>query len=278
MSLGVFLAVLCAALLHAGWNALIKLRAGSVRVMLVLTLVQGGLGVLIAFTRAIPEGEVWIWLLASGVFHAGYKVFLALAYEHGDLSRVYPIARGAAPLIVLVVGAMVLDDQLTEMEVIGILVLGAGILTMARGVFELGESRHLVPLALLSAVGTAGYSLVDGLGARILGDAVTFVAWLFIFDALLFTPAVVLMRGTGVFQATSAMWLRGGVAALASYGAYAIAVWAMTQTPIALVAALRESSILFAVAIGYLAFGERLDRGKLISVGMILTGIILTRV
>jgi len=277
MTLGVFLAALCAAFLHAGWNALIKLRAGTVTIMMILTLVQGGVGILVAATRPLPEGEVWIWLVASGVFHAAYKVFLALAYEHGDLSRVYPIARGTAPLIVLAVSALALEDAVSLLEVTGILTLGVGILLMGRGAFQHGESRRLVPLALLSAMGTAGYSLVDGIGARILGDAVTFVAWLFIFDGLLFTPTAVAMRGIGVFSASRETWARGGLAALASYGAYAIAVWAMTQAPIALVAALRETSILFAVLIGWLAFKERMDLGKAFSAGLILAGVALTR-
>lgn len=277
MTFGVFLAVLCAAFLHAGWNALIKLRAGTVTIMMILTIVQGGVGALVAATRPVPEGEVWVWLVASGVFHAAYKIFLALAYEHGDLSRVYPIARGTAPLIVLAVSAVVLEDAISPLEVTGILILGVGILLMGRGAFQLGESRRLVPFALLSALGTAGYSLVDGIGARILGDAVTFVAWLFIFDAILFTPAAVAMRGIGVFAASGRTWARGGIAALASYGAYAIAVWAMTQAPIALVAALRETSILFAVLIGWLAFKERMDPGKAFSAGLILAGVALTR-
>ena len=98
MSTFVFFSVLGAALLHAGWNALIRIGASKVTTMLVMTLVQGGIGaVLVVLFYDWPRKDVWFWLLASGVFHAGYKIFLAFAYEHGDLSRVYPLARGAAP-------------------------------------------------------------------------------------------------------------------------------------------------------------------------------------
>ncbi|MCB1310757.1 MAG: EamA family transporter [Sedimentitalea sp.] len=277
MSLGVFLAVLGAAFLHALWNALVKSGASKLTGMLILTLVQGGIGAVLAGVRPLPAAEVWPWLLASGLFHAGYKLFLAFAYEQGDLSRVYPIARGAAPMIVTVISAAVLADAIAPVAYAGIFVLGAGIAVMARGAFANGESRRLVPLALCSAAMTAGYSLVDGLGARVSGDAMMYVGWLFALDALLFTPAALALRGTSVIVAARRDWAIGALAALASYGAYAIAVWAMTQAPIALVAALRESSILFAVLIGWLAFGDRMDRGKALAALLIVLGMGLTR-
>lgn len=277
MSIGVFLAVLAAALLHASWNALIKTGTSKLTSMLILTLVQGGLGLLIALTRPLPEGEVLWWLLASGIFHSGYKLFLSLAYEQGDLSRVYPIARGAAPLVVLVISGLFLPDTLQTLEIAGILTLGTGILLMARGVFASGESRKLVPLALGSAMMTAGYSLVDGLGARASGDATMYVAWLFVLDAVFFTPICLAMRGSIVLRASPKDWFMGSLAAAGSYGAYAIAVWAMTQAPIALVSALRETSILFAVLMGWLLMGDKMDKGKVAAATLIIAGIMLTR-
>ena len=277
MSIWVLLAVLFAALLHATWNALIKVGASKLTSMLILTLVQGGFGLLIAMTRAFPTGEVWLWLVASGVFHSAYKLFLAFAYEQGDLSRVYPIARGAAPMVVLVISALFLSDVIAGWEYIGVLVLGIGILLMAQGVFRSDESIKLVPLALGSAAMTAGYSLVDGLGARVSGDAVTYVAWLFVLDAVFFTPLCVALRGWGVFRASASTWVAGSFAAAASYGAYAIAVWAMTIAPIALVAALRETSILFAVLIGWLFFGEKMGSQKALAAVLIVAGVVLTR-
>lgn len=278
MTFGVFVAVLFAAFLHAGWNALIKLGTSKLTSMLILTLVQGGIGAAIASTRALPEGQVWLWLIASGVFHSVYKLFLAFAYDNGDLSRVYPIARGAAPLMVMLIGALALSDRVEVLEYAGILVLGCGILLMAHGVFRSGESRRLVPLALGSAMATAGYSLVDGLGARVSGDAVTYVAWLFVLDATLFLPICLALRGTAVLRADRRAWVLGSLASVGSYGAYAIAVWAMTIAPIALVTALRETSILFAVLIGWALFGEQMNRGKTVAAALIVGGVVLTRV
>lgn len=277
MTLFVFFAVLFAAFLHALWNALIKTGTSKVTGMLIMTVTQGTMGFAIALTRPWPDGEVWAWLAVSGVFHAAYKLFLAFAYEQGDLSRVYPIARGAAPLIVTVVSALFLSDVIAGVEHAGIVLLGLGIAVMARGAFTNGESRRLVPLALGSALMTAGYSLVDGLGARAAGDAVLFVGWMFALDAALFVPAALALRGRGILVSNRRDWGLGAVAAAASYGAYAIAVWAMTQAPIALVAALRESSILFAVLIGWLVFGDRMDRPKALAAGLIVAGMVLTR-
>lgn len=277
MSIGVLLVVLMAAFLHAGWNALIKLGTSKLTSMLILTMVQGGIGALIATTRPLPQGEVWWWLLASGALHAAYKLLLAFAYEHGDLSRVYPIARGTAPLLVLLASGLVLSDQIATMEYAGIVVLGVGVILMARGVFSSGESLKLLPLALGSALATAGYSIVDGLGARASGDAVTFVAWLFVFDASMFFPACLMLGGRKVLRADPRAWGMGSLAAMLSYGAYAIAVWAMTVAPIALVTALRETSILFGVLIGWLMFGETMDRGKALAALLIVTGVVLTR-
>lgn len=277
MTLFVFLSVLGAAFLHALWNALIKNGGSKISGMLILTLVQGVAGLGIALTRPWPDGTVWLWLMGSGLFHAAYKLFLAFAYEQGDLSRVYPIARGAAPLIVMVVSAVFLSDVLAGAEYAGIAILALGIAVMAHGALASGESRRLVPLALGSAMMTAGYSIVDGLGARAAGDAMMYVGWLFTLDAVVFTPIALALRGPRVLVATRREWTLGALAAAASYGAYAIAVWAMTQAPIALVAALRESSILFAVLLGWLVFGDRMDRPKLLAAMLIVAGVLLTR-
>ncbi len=278
MSFPVFLAVIGAAFLHALWNALIKTGADKLAGMLLMTVVQGGFGLLLALGRDFPAGQVWLWLLASGGFHTVYKLFLAYAYQHGDLSRVYPIARGAAPLIVLGIGFVFLSDVVSAPEYAGIIVLGLGILLMGRGVFAAREPARLVPLALGSAMATAGYSIVDGMGARISGDAVTYVAWLFVMDAAFFLPVTVMLRGRAILVQSPRIWRLNAVAALASYGAYAIAVWAMTQAPIALVTATRETSILFAVLIGWILFRDRMGGQKILAAALIVGGVILTRI
>lgn len=278
MAFGVMLAVLGAAFLHALWNALIKRGRSKVGSMVVLSVMEIPIGLAVVVTRPWPMPEVWPWVMAAGCTHFAYKFFLTYAYEQGDLSRVYPIARGTAPMIVAVVGAVFLADVLELVEYLGIATLGLGILLMARGVFTDGESRRLLPFAIGSACATASYTLIDGLGARVSGDAVAYVGWIFIVDGVLFATGMVALKGRGVLAGGRREWALGAAASAASYGAYAISVWAMTVAPIALVAALRETSILFAVLIGWLLFRERMTPLKALAAALIVLGVIVTRI
>lgn len=277
MTLGVLLAVLGAAALHALWNALIRVGSSRIGAMVILSVMEIPIGLAVVLLRPLPPVDVVPWVLAAGVAHFGYKFFLAHAYEVGDLSRVYPIARGAAPMIAALAGLFLLADAVRPIEYLGIAVLGLGILTMARGVFTDGESRRLLPYALGSALATASYTLIDGMGARVSGDAIAYVGWIYVVDGILFAAGMVALRGRGVLCGGARAWATVGAASVASYGAYAISVWAMTVAPIALVAALRETSILFAVLIGWLVFGERMTPNKALAAALIVGGVILTR-
>jgi drug/metabolite transporter (DMT)-like permease len=216
-------------------------------------------------------------VIAAGCAHFFYKLFLTYAYERGDLSRVYPIARGSAPLMVGLVSPFFLPDVITPVEFAGIAVLGLGILLMAQGVFANGENRRLIPYALGSACATATYTLIDGQGARVSGDAVAYIAWVFVADGVFFAGGMLAWKGLAVLPRQRKAWGVGMIAAAASFGAYAVSVWAMTIAPIAVVAALRETSILFAVMIGWLVFGEKMTRGKALAALVIVGGVMLTR-
>lgn len=245
--------------------------------MVVLSVGEIGIGLAVASFFPLPAAKVWPWVAASSCAHFFYKFFLAYAYERGDLSRVYPIARGAAPLLVAVFGTVLLADQLTLAEYIGIAVLGCGILLMAHGVFAMGENRKMLPFALGSALATASYTMIDGSGARVAGDAVMYIAWVFVVEGSLFTAGMLLMQGPKIVPRGRKAWATGIFAAAASYGAYAISVWAMTHAPIAVVAALRETSILFAVLLGWLVFGEKITKSKAIASMVIVAGVMITR-
>jgi drug/metabolite transporter (DMT)-like permease len=285
LSIAILLAVLGSAFLHALWNALIKTGTSRIGAMVVLSIGEIPIGLAVASLRPFPAPEVWKWVLMAGCAHFFYKSFLTYAYEHGDLSRVYPIARGSAPLIVAVLGpALALiwpsampADSLTLHEYAGIFVLGLGILLMAQGIFSHGEDRKMLPFALGSACATASYTLLDGHGARVAGDAIAYVAWVFVVDGIFFAAGMVAWRGLTVLPRSRKPWGVGMIAAAASYGAYGVSVWAMTKAPIAVVAAVRETSILFAVLIGWLAFGEKMTRGKALAALVIVGGVILTR-
>ena len=277
MSLGIFLAVLGAAFLHALWNALIKLGTSKVGGMVILSIVEVPIGlVVVMLTPAIDPAAV-PWVIAAGCTHFAYKFFLTYAYDRGDLSRVYPIARGAAPMAVALFGAVFLADAVTGQEYLAIAVLAGGILLMARGVFTSGEDRKLLPFALGSALATATYTLIDGTGARVSGSAAAYVAWVFVADGTFFTLGMLVLRGWDVIPRNWHAWRMGAFASAASYGAYAVSIWAMTLAPIAVVAALRETSILFAVLIGWLAFGERMSGEKAVAALVIVAGVMLMR-
>ena len=273
----VFNSVVFAAVLHASWNALVKTGQNKQSGMLLLTLAHGFFGLCILPFVPVPQGAAWLWLTASGLIHMFYQLFLGFAYERGDLSRVYPIARGAAPLIVLIISLGFGIDSLRGMDLLGILVLGLGIVLMAHGVFRSGEDRRLIPLALWSAAATAGYSLVDGLGARVMGDALAYVAWLLIFSAVCYTPVILALRGRSVLPRGGGQIALGLLAGFASFIAYAIVVWAMTVAPIALVTALRESSILFAMLLGWVFFKDTMGPTKILAGLVIVAGVVLTR-
>ena len=277
METSIFLVVLFSAFLHAVWNAVIRASGDRFESMLLLTITQGLMGVSMALFMPLPKAEVWLWLVGAGILHSGYKMFLSAAYKHGDLSRVYPIARGVAPMIVVLVGFFVLSDTLVSKEYAGIALIGVGVILMARGVFTSGEARALIPFALGSAMCTAGYSIVDGLGARVAGNATQYTAWLFILDAMVFSSVALVTSGPKRFAASPKRWAIGGLAGALSLLTYWIAIWAMTVATIALVTALRETSVLFAVLIGVLWMKERGEFGKLIAAMVIISGIILIK-
>ena len=277
MSLWVMLAVLGAAFLHALWNSLLKVGTSRMGAMVILSIGEIPIGLAVVMARPALDWSVAPWVIAAGCAHFFYKLFLTYAYERGDLSRVYPIARGSAPLMVGLVSPFFLPDVITPVEFAGIAVLGLGILLMAQGVFANGENRRLIPYALGSACATATYTLIDGQGARVSGDAVAYIAWVFVADGVFFAGGMLAWKGLAVLPRQRKAWGVGMIAAAASFGAYAVSVWAMTIAPIAVVAALRETSILFAVMIGWLVFGEKMTRGKALAALVIVGGVMLTR-
>ena len=277
MTAFVFVAVLIAALLHACWNAIIKFGDDKLQGMVLLSVAHGLIGLMLIAIFPIPSKESW-WLLAGSVlFHLMYKTFLTFAYMRGDLSRVYPIARGTAPMIVLVISLIALSDVVLASQIFGIVLVGLGITLMAWGVFAHGEERALIPYALLAAVGTAGYSVFDGLGARASGTVSGYIGWLFFLDAFLFTVGGVAIKGHAVLPKSVKIWMPGLIAGVCSVAAYWIAVWAMTLAPIALVTALREVSVLFAVLIGVLFFKDKAMVGKIFAGLVIVAGVIAIR-
>jgi len=279
LSTTVFLAVLGAALMHAGWNAIVKVGMDRFSSILLLSIAQGGIAVLLLGFFPVPAAEAWPWLVGSAVLHIGYKLFLIRAYEHGDLSQVYPLARGSAPLIVAVVGALFLGEVMTAGKSAAVLVIGLGVIVMSRNGNGLEKlSSKALAYAMGTACFTASYTLVDGVGARAALTASGYTLWMFTLDALGMTAFAVAARGRQALVRLRPSLRSGMIAGALSLGAYWIAIWAFTQAPLALVAALRETSVMFAMLIGVFALGERAGLWRWVAVGLILGGVVLMRV
>ncbi len=245
--------------------------------MVGLSVMEVPIGLTVALSRPWRPAEVWPNVIVAGCARFGHKFFLSSADQRGDLSRFYPLARGAAPLIVAVVSWHALSDVLTPGRGGRRRGVGPWHHPHGAGVFAGGEERRLVPLALGSAAATASYAMIDGIGARVSGDEVADVGWVLVADGLFFALGMMAWRGRQVLPPIGRVRGVAAIAAAANCGAYAVSVGAMTVAPIALVAALRETSILCAVLIGWLDFGERMDSGKGIAALIIVAGIVLTR-
>jgi len=278
MSMTVFSAVLFAAVLHASWNALVKSGRDKTLAMAAVIFGHAPIAFVMLFFVPPPAPSSYPYLIAGAGLHFGYQVFLLMSYRIGDLTQVYPIARGTAPLLVAAISVTILGVDLSGAELLGIVVIGCGILslTAVRNHDGLRNGR-----AAAMAIGTgcfiAGYSLVDGLGAREAGTAMGFYAWLALLNAVTMAGFVALTDRSVFARLPSEGRLIMVVGGTASFVAYALVMWAFTQAPIALVTALRETSIIVALLIGVIHLKEKLDLAKLASVLTTLLGVILLR-
>jgi drug/metabolite transporter (DMT)-like permease len=278
MDLVVYLAVMLAALLHAVWNGLLK--NGEDKHLGMTAVVVGHIPIAACVLPFVPTPDPasWPYLAGGVVLHVAYQLFLLMSYRIGDLTQVYPIARGSAPLIVATISVLVLGVSLSASETLAITMIGAGIISLAVVRQADGLRNHrAAALALATGCFIAGYSLVDGLGARQAGTALGFYSWLAIINALVFAAIMGIMRpgllGRLFGQARGLMVIGGG----ASFSAYALVMWAFTQAPIALVTALRETSIIFALLIGVVVLKEKLDLAKVLATLITLCGAALMR-
>ena len=278
MTTTVFLAVLLAAALHATWNALVKGAGDKDVAMLMMVAGQGVAAVAVLLVVPSPAPESWPYIALAMVLHTGYQIFLAAAYRAGDLTQVYPIARGSAPLMVAAISVLFLGVVLSAVETAAVVLIALGIVSLAlvRRADGLRNGRAVI-LALVTGCFITAYSLADGLGARAAGTALGFFGWAALLNTLAFALYVALLQ-RGAYRAVTRSALAAGLlSGPASFIAYAIAVWAFTQAPIALVTALRETSIVFSLLIGVFVLHERLDLAKLVSTALTLAGVALLR-
>jgi drug/metabolite transporter (DMT)-like permease len=275
----IFVAVLAAAAMHAGWNAFLKLKLEPFLAMTLLTGAAGLVALPPLFVFGFPIAAAWPWLAASITLHLGYYVALSAAYARADMSQVYPIARGGAPLLTATASTILLRDPVSDLQLVGVAALGCGVAAMS----FVGRRRDAafdpvaIGLAMLTALIICGYTLADGLGARAAGDPHAYSAALFVLDAIPLVLVALWRRGLAGLAPALPYWRQGLTAGAMSVAAYWIAIWAMTVAPIALVAALRESSVLFALAIAVLVVREPLPWPRAVAAVAIVASLALVR-
>jgi len=274
----VFLAVLAAAVMHASWNVLVKLKLDRFLSLCLIQALMGLLGLVMLAVLPLPAAASLPYAITSGVLHLGYNLFLARSYRTGDLSQVYPIARGAAPLLTLAITAAFLHE---EVDLLG----GAGVAVLVLGIWVVSlmgqRGLRLDGLTLFFAIGTsvfvAAYTIVDGMGGRASGAPLSYAAMVFVFDAVFLSITAFAMRGPGIVRQVAPYWKTGLLGALLAAGAYGIAIWAMTKAPIASVAALRETSILVVMLLSMRVLNETVTLSRLAGAVLIVIGAGLIR-
>jgi drug/metabolite transporter (DMT)-like permease len=273
LTFGVTLAVLGAGFLHALWNALLKSAAGDPLLDTAL-IVAGSALVALAMLPFVPfpDRAAWPFAALSATIHFGYYVTLAGAYHRGDLSFAYPLMRGVAPLIVTVLGVLFLGERPAGQMLVGIVLISAGIIVIA----WFASGRHppaAAAWALANAAIIAAYTLVDGAGVRVSGDAAGYVCWLIFLEGLPFLAWIFARRGRTATRYMALRWRRGLAGGAASLAAYGIVLWAMTRAPVAAVAALREVSVLFAALMGSLVLKEGFGWRRMAGAATVVAGV-----
>lgn len=276
--LPVFLAVLGAAALHATWNAWVRGGSNPLLHTAALVIWTGIISIPVAAVMPAPDSSSWLLLALSIVIHVAYYFTLARAYTHGALSVVYPIMRGGAPVLVSLGSWAFIGESLSSNGWFGVLLVSLGVLAIAFKA-KLEKARAAIGWALACSVTIATYSIVDGQGARLSQHPVSFAAWLFILEGVVFTLLLVAARqGKPLLNY---MRERPGATALGgllSAAGYAIVLWAMTQAPMAMVSATRETSVLFATLLGVFMLKEKLTARQWAGAIVIVLGLFALRI
>jgi phosphonate utilization associated putative membrane protein len=285
-------AVLFGAFLHASWNALIKSGDDPALDTALMHVLGCGVGVVLVAAVGLPDRAALPFLATSVVIHVGYYVTLVGAYKHGELGFAYPVMRGTAPLIVALLSGQLIGEHVPVAAWLGVAGISAGVLAigLTRSARATGSHPHAdghpdtrstaLAYALANAAIIASYTIVDGIGVRKSGNALQYVALLFLVDGLPYFAIVLWLRRRAVAPVFAYMRARWPVALLgscASLGAYGIALWAMTRAPVASVAALRETSVLFAALIGVFMLKERFRLQRAFGTGAIIAGVMALR-
>ncbi len=275
-------AVLVAAVLHATWNALAKSFSDRLAAFTLMGLASVGCTAPALQFVPAPARAAWPALGVSALLHTGYNLLLLASYRLGEFNQVYPLARGTGPLLVAAVAAGALHEHLGAAQLAGVLAVSGGIIALSAGPARrvrshvpAASARPAVLAALATGVMIASYTVVDGVGVRHSGTAIGYTAWLFALEGWAMPLYALALRRGGLGRSLQGHWLLGGLCGVLSVTAYGLVIWAQTRGALAAVAALRESSVVVAAAIGALVFHERFGRRRIFASVAIATGVVL---
>ncbi|HIG8798456.1 TPA: EamA family transporter [Raoultella terrigena] len=275
MTINVFCILLFAALLHASWNAIVKASGDKMYAAISVSGSAAVIALLLLPFAPQPTLASAPYLLLSSALQVVYTVLVAKTYQVSDMSQTYPLMRGTAPLLVAIVSVVFLGDRLSPLAWSGIGVICLAILAMAYN--GRASSRRGVVLALINACFIAGYTLVDGTGVRLSGSALGYTLWSFLMNGSCLLGWATLARRHEVSRYLRQHWHKGLLGGISTMGSYGLALWAMTQAPLAVVAALRETSILFGALIAFVLLKERVIPLRIAAACGIAAGAILLR-
>ena len=268
--------VLCAAVMHAVWNTVIKMGDDRLMVLAVVIAMSGLLSPALILYGPPPLPASWTFIALSALIHCAYFFFLIKAYEVGDLSHAYPLARGTAPLVVAAGAALFAGEWLNPFELFGVALVSAGIISlMLTGGFGLRGNWRTLFYPLATGVMIAAYTVADGLGVRLSGNPASYIGWLFLFSAIPITVFAAQRRRGAALAFLRRHWASSMGDGLLAFGAYGLVIWALSLGAMVHVSALRETSVVIAALIGTRLLGEPFGARRVLSAATVAGGVVV---
>ena len=271
----VFTAVILASFFHATWNGMVKKYSNKVTALSAVILGHVPMSIIAIIFLPMPSFKSLPYIIASAFIHQGYNWFLLKSYNLGDLTKVYPIARGFGPIIATIISIFFLGLVISKASVISISLVCVGIITIGLFGYKVINNLKIVKYSLITGFFIGLYSIIDGYGARVSLSAISYMSWGFILSSILFPILLKINKYDNIFKniindGKAIFWIGGSI----SYLVYGVVIWGFTKAPIPMVSALRESSIVFAIFIGFFFLNEKINLAKLISITLIFVGVV----
>jgi len=271
----VFTAVILASFFHATWNGMVKKHSNKVTALSAVILGHVPMSIIAIIYLPMPSFKSLPYIIASAFIHQGYNWFLLKSYNLGDLTKVYPIARGFGPIIATIISIFFLGLVISKASVISISLVCVGIITIGLFGYKVINNLKIVKYSLITGFFIGLYSIIDGYGARVSLSAISYMSWGFILSSILFPILLKINKYDNIFKniindGKAIFWIGGSI----SYLVYGVVIWGFTKAPIPMVSALRESSIVFAIFIGFFLLNEKISLAKIISITLIFVGVV----